>query len=152
MVPGTETRPCIHAQWFLCSSLACETISLPLCPPPPSVSTVWPAPPAQGRGQSRACWEEGVGGLAGIVPPSLAAWPNCGGGWRLLWLRLMRPGLWPGYRVLQNRRPAGTSCPLCLPPPPALRTRLIGTPNCPYEYFRGEQEWELRVGVWFQGP
>lgn len=30
--------------------------------------------------------------------------------------------------------------------PPALRTRLIGTPNCPYEYFRGEQEWEFRVG------
>lgn len=32
------------------------------------------------------------------------------------------------------------------PPPLALRTRLIGTPNCPYEYFRGEQEWEFRVG------
>lgn len=30
--------------------------------------------------------------------------------------------------------------------PPALRTRLIGTPNCPYEYFRREQEWEFRVG------
>lgn len=29
--------------------------------------------------------------------------------------------------------------------PSALRTRLIGTPNCPYEYFRGEQEWKFRV-------
>lgn len=27
--------------------------------------------------------------------------------------RLMRPTLWQGYRVLQNRRPAGTTYPLC---------------------------------------
>lgn len=27
--------------------------------------------------------------------------------------RLMRPSRWQGYRVLQNRRPAGTTYPLC---------------------------------------
>ncbi len=55
--------------------------------------------------------------------------------------RLMRPAQWQGYRVLQNRRPAGTTYPLC----------FLGTPNCPYEYFRGEQERRGLGGLLFQG-
>lgn len=40
------------------------------------------------------------------------------------------------YRVLQNRHPAGIPCPLCRTPP---------SPSY-LPYFRGEQEWEFRVG------
>lgn len=106
-------RPCTHAQCF--HVLACATISLPLCPPPPSVRAVWPTPPARGRGQSKACWD-GVSWHRAAFP--CAAWPDWGQRGRLLCLRLMRTGLWSGYRVLQNRRPAGTSCPLCRTRPP----------------------------------
>lgn len=106
-----------------CASGSCElarpTISLPLWPPLPTERAVWPSPPAQGLGQSKACWDGG-GGLVfswHCATFSLVARPDWGQRGRLLCLRLMRTGLWSGYRVLQNRRPAGTSCPLCCVPP-----------------------------------
>ncbi|MEQ2294734.1 hypothetical protein AMECASPLE_006959 [Ameca splendens] len=37
----------------------------------------------------------------------------------------MRTGLWSGYRVLQNRRPAGTSCHLCRVQPQPRPSVLI---------------------------
>lgn len=126
---------------------------LALVPSPPNMHAVWPTPTAQGQERAEPAgmvWERGGGGFVG-ARWHFATWPDWGQrGW-LLCLRLMRAGLWSEYRVLQKRRPAGTSCPLwCMAP--ALRTPLIGTPNCPYEYFSCEQDWEFGgLGVWFQG-
>lgn len=120
------------------------TITLPLCPPPPIVHAVQPTPPAQGRGQSKACWDGG--GLAGTVPPSPRL-PGltgskeggcCVSDW---WGQVCGLGIECCRTDVLLAHPA-----LSAARPPALRTRLIGTPNCPYEYFRGEQEWEFRVG------
>lgn len=99
--------------------------------------------PGARTGQSLMSWR---GGLCVSWHCATFYWqPDWGQRGRLLRLRLMGTGLWSGCRVLQNRHPAGTSCPLCRTPP-VLHTRLIGTPNCPYEYFRAEQEWEFRAG------
>lgn len=81
---------------------------LALAPPPPNTHAVWPTPTAQGLGESRACWD----GVRIGVCWHVATWPDWGQKRWLLCLRLMRAGLWSGYRVLQKRRPAGTSCPL----------------------------------------
>lgn len=116
-----EMRPWFCAHWLLWVSL-CNT-HLTLVPPLPNVRAVWSTPTAHGLGQSRACWDWG-GGLLGVswhcAAYPLTAWPDWGQKGRLLRLRLMRTGLWSGYRVLQNSHPAGTSCPLCrmAPSPP----------------------------------
>lgn len=137
------------------------TTSLPLCPPPPIVHAVRPTPPAQGRGQSKACWDWGGGvgglGLLGVSwhcatppPPPQTAWSDWEQRGRLLYLRLMRTGLWSGYRVLQNRRPAGTSCPLCRAPPQpfvlALSELLIVLMNI----LEASRNGSSGLGVWFQ--
>lgn len=132
----------------------------PLCPPPPVVRAVRPTPTAQGRGQSKACWD-GRGGVRVVgwrlATLPLSACPDWGQRERLLRLRFMRTGVCgAGIECCRTdillAHPALSSAAPPRPPQ-ALRTRLIGTPNCPYEYFRGEQEWEFRVGgVWLQGP
>lgn len=129
--------------------LACATISLPLWPPPPTVRAARPTPPAQGRGQSKACWDGGGWGVRGVswhratFPwlPGLTGGKEggcCVSDW---WGQVCGLGIECCRTDVLLAHPA-----LSAARPPALRTRLIGTPNCPYEYFRGEQEWEFRVG------
>lgn len=97
------------------------------------------------RGEDRAK-PAGMGGLAGTVPPSPRL-PGltgskeggcCVSDW---WGQVCGLGIECCRTDVLLAHPA-----LSAARPPALRTRLIGTPNCPYEYFRGEQEWEFRVG------
>lgn len=142
--------------------LARATVSLPLCPPPPTVRAVCPTPPAQGRGQCKACWD-GNGGwetgdsLASCHLP-LVAWPDWGQSGRLLCLRLMRTGLWSWYRMLQYRRPAGrhilpsllyaTSPSTPQPSVLALSELLIVLMNI----LEASRNGSSGLGVWFHGP
>lgn len=133
-----------------CKSSFCElgraTISLPLCPPPPTVRAVRPTPPAQGRGQSKACWDGEVLGVSWhrATFPRLRGLTGgkeggcCVSDW---WGQVCGLGIECCRTDVLLAHPA-----LSAARPPALRTRLIGTPNCPYEYFSGKQEWEFRVG------
>lgn len=114
---------------------------LGLAPPPPNTHAVWPTPTAQGLGESRACWD----GVRIGVCWHIATWPDWGqkGGccvsdW---WEQACGLGIECCRKDVLLAHPALSDAW-----PPALRTCLIGTPNCPYEYFSCEQIWEFRVG------
>lgn len=59
------------------SELDGAAVSLPLCPPPPTIQAAWPAPPAPRQWWSKACWGGGGGfrmrGFVGTIPSS----PGC---------------------------------------------------------------------------
>lgn len=113
--------------------------------PSKNCQAVWPAPPAQGRGQSKACRDRGCRLEGKWVWWHRATWPDwgkksgcCVSDW---WGQVCGRGIGCCRKDVLLALPALSAA--CLP---VLRTRLIGTPNCPYEYFSGEQEWEFRVG------
>lgn len=132
----SETRPSFR-----------DKNQLTLAPPLPNTHAVQPSPTAQGLGQSRACWDGvrigggGKSGSAGMVPPGLTGGKECDCCVSDWWEQACGRGIECCSKDILLAHPALSDAW-----PPALRTRLIGTPNCPYEYFSSEQEWKSRVG------
>lgn len=142
---AAEMRPCLCAQPLLCVS-SCNN-QLALVPPSSHCAccAANPSCPGARTEQSLLGWSRGWGGLG--VSWHCATFPCLTGGkeggccvsdW---WGQVCGPGVECCRTDVLLAHPA-----LSAARPPALRTRLIGTPNCPYEYFRGEQEWEFRAG------
>lgn len=141
---AAEMRPCFRAKQLLWVR-SCNN-QLALVPPSSHCACCAANPPAQGRGQSEACWDRevlGVSWLCATFPrlPGLTGGKEggcCVSDW---WGQVCGLGIECCRTDVLLAHPA-----LSAARPPVLRTRLIGTPNCPYEYFRGKQEWEFRVG------
>lgn len=145
-----EMKPSFRAQWLLWVS-SCNN-QLALVPPSSHCACCVAIPSCPGARTEQSLLGWGAGGYLAPCHLPLAAWPDWGQRGRLLCLRLMRTGLWSGYRVLQNRRPAGTSCPLCRTPPQssvlALSELLIVLMNI----LEASRNGSSGLGVWFQGP